>query len=97
MGLPFYGRAWADVNPATAYRYVTLQKLIKEKNLSEEIITRTDSIPNFKYEQLVNVTVFYEDCESVKEKADMYKTQGVAQIGFWCIGQEAPEVWELFR
>lgn len=97
MGLPFYGRAWADVNPATAYRYVTLQKLIKEKNLSEEIITRTDSIPNFKYEQLVNVTVFYEDCESIKEKADMYKTQGVAQIGFWCIGQEAPEVWELFR
>ncbi len=97
MGIPFYGRAWADVNPATAYRYVTLQKLIKEKNFSEDIFQRTDSIPNFKYEQTVNVTVFYEDCESVKEKAALYRKEGISQIGFWCIGQEQSEVWDLFR
>ena len=32
MGLPFYGRAWSNKNPAGAYRFPSLERLRKEKS-----------------------------------------------------------------
>lgn len=95
MGLPFYGRAWADVNPAKAYRHSSLQTLIAEQ--PNALFSRLAGVPSFTYEQKVNVSVFFEDGLSIAERASLYKKNSVDKIGFWKIGQEAPSVWSYLR
>lgn len=91
MGLPFYGRAWADINPAKAYRHPSIQNLIQEKDITS--ITRENEIPYFVYEQPVQVTVYFEDSHSTFFRARMYEDSQVKNIAFWKIGQEDPLVW----
>ncbi|MCD1655437.1 glycoside hydrolase [Treponema zuelzerae] len=92
MGLPFYGRAWADVNPAKAYRFSTLRSVMEEKSVSG--VERLDGIPTFTYTQDVFVTVFFEDWLSAYSRARLYRDEGVKKIGFWKLGQEDPLVWD---
>lgn len=92
MGLPFYGRAWADVNPAKAYRHPTLQCLMEEKGV--QTIERIDGIPRFTYTQDVTVTVYYEDAISTFTRSRMYRDAGIPKIAFWKLGQEDPAIWD---
>ena len=92
MGIPFYGRAWIDKNPAKAYINRGVNSLIKMKNLS---VTRTaDGIPNVRYTETVEVSLYYDDEESLWKKFGIYKNAGAAKIAFWRIGQENPGIWQ---
>lgn len=91
MGLPFYGRAWADINPAKAYKHPSIQNLIQEKAVTT--INRENEIPYFTYEQPVQVTVYFDDSHSTFYRARMYQGAKVKNIAFWKIGQEDPDVW----
>lgn len=93
MGLPFYGRAWGDVNPSKAYRFSTLRAFMENQKIPDTEVSRKNGIPTFKYSQNVNVTVFFEDFYSVYAKFSMYEKMGVKKISFWCLGQEDPMVW----
>ncbi|MDR0302869.1 MAG: glycoside hydrolase [Treponema sp.] len=95
MGLPFYGRAWGDYNPSRALIYTSTEKLIDEHNVTE--IRREDGIPVFEYSKNVSITVYYEDEYSLCARMNMYKTMGIASIGFWRLGQETPKVWEYIK
>ncbi len=95
MGLPFYGRAWGDYTPSRALIYPTTEKIINEHNVEE--IRRENGIPIFEYTRNVKITVYYEDAYSLCARMDMYKTMGVASIGFWRIGQETAEVWNYLK
>ena len=95
MGLPFYGRAWGDHNPSRALVYSSIKDLISEREV--ETIRREDSIPAFDYDIPVNVKVYFEDALSLSTRMEMYKSQGVASIGFWRLGQETPEIWKYLR
>ncbi|ULQ60768.1 glycoside hydrolase [Brucepastera parasyntrophica] len=92
MGLPFYGRAWGDINPSRAYRHVTLSELIKDKKVSG--ITRQQGVPTFTYQETVSVTVYFDDAISIAARAKMYERDAVRSIAFWRIGQEDPAVWK---
>jgi spore germination protein YaaH len=35
MGIPFYGRAWGEINPSRAYRFSSLSKLMNEKGIQD--------------------------------------------------------------
>ena len=70
MGLPFYGRAWAETSLSKAYRFSGISRLLTEKNVSD--MARVDSVPSFSYSETVNVTVFYEDEQSIRDRAAMY-------------------------
>jgi len=92
MGMPFYGRAWSDVNPAKAYKHSSIAKLVNDKNISS--LTRDGEIPSFSYQETVNVQVFYEDGFSILTRMKMYKDEAVNGVSFWRLGQEDPEVWK---
>ncbi len=93
MGLPFYGRAWIDTNPAKAYKHSSISKLVLDKNIST--LLRNKDIPYFEYLETVKVQVFYEDAVSTILRLNLYKTATVKGISFWRLGQEDPEVWKF--
>lgn len=95
MGMPFYGRAWADANPARAYRNSTLQTVLAERD--NIAYSRQAGIPTASYSQTVNVTVFYEDAQSLADRARIYRNLDVLKIGFWKIGQEDRAVWPYLK
>jgi spore germination protein YaaH len=95
MGIPFYGRAWGDRNPSKAYLYSGIKSLMEENQISE--IRRENGIPAFDYEVPVAVKVYYEDDYSLSARMELYKSLGVRAAGFWRLGQETPEVWNILR
>jgi spore germination protein YaaH len=95
MGLPFYGRAWGDYNPSRALIYTTTEKIIDEHKVTA--IRRENGIPVFEYSKNVSIIVYYEDTYSLSARMDMYKSMGVASIGFWRLGQETSEVWDYLK
>lgn len=91
MGLPFYGRAWADKSLSRAYKYSSLAKLIDEKGIG--IIQRKDEIPYIEYDELVSVKVYFDDSASTLRRLGMYGSASVRNVAFWRLGQEDPAVW----
>lgn len=95
MGLPFYGRAWGDKNPAQAYKFTTTSKILKEK--TAELNRDKDGIPFFKYSETVNLILYFEDSESLTNRVSLYKKNQVNKISFWRLGQEDPTIWEAIK
>jgi len=95
MGLPFYGRAWGTPNPSQAYLYTGIERIINENNVAD--IRRENGIPMFEYKVPVSVKVYYEDEYSLSARMEMYRTMGIASIGFWRLGQETPAVWQYIK
>jgi len=91
MGLPFYGRAWGSPNPSQAHVYTGIERVINEHKVTE--IRRENGIPTFQYRIPVSVKVYYDDEYSLSARMEMYRTMGVAAIGFWRLGQETPSIW----
>jgi len=95
MGLPFYGRAWGNANPSQAHVYTGIERVINENNVKE--IRRENGIPTFDYQTPISVKVYYDDEYSLSARMEMYRTMGVASIGFWRLGQETPAVWKQIK
>jgi hypothetical protein len=95
MGLPFYGRAWGNINPANAYSHAQIERIIKENTITE--VRREKGIPTFTYETTVKVTAYYEDVYSINLRSGIYRDIGVKSIGFWALGQEDLSVWNFFK
>lgn len=95
MGMPFYGRAWGDKNPAGAYKFSSALRVIEEKGILLE--RDHEGIPFFSFSETVNVVLFFDDAESIWRRARVYCDDGIGGIGFWRLGQEDPAVWSVFR
>jgi spore germination protein YaaH len=95
MGLPFYGRAWGDVNPAMAYVHSGIERIKKENSVTD--VRRENGIPTFTYKTTVKVTAYYEDVYSLSLRSSLYRGMGVTSIGFWRLGQEDPSVWNFLK
>jgi spore germination protein YaaH len=92
MGLPFYGRAWGHINPSRAYKHSSILKLIEDKKVKKVEIE--DSIPFFMYKEPVDVTVYFENRNSIMQKARAYFNLGINKLAFWRLGQEDSEIWK---
>jgi hypothetical protein len=95
MGIPFYGRAWGDKRTSGALIHSTVESYRQEYGAQD--FHRVNGIPTFTYDVTVKVTVYYEDEYSLAARMLMYRSQGVQNIGFWCLGQEAAGVWRLIN
>ena len=91
MGIPFYGRIWADTSTSGAYIFTSMNKRMIENGV-EEVVYEND-IPSFEYDTTVHVTGYFNDAYSDIALLRMYKSSGVKKIGFWRVGQEDPEFW----
>ncbi|MDR0313224.1 MAG: glycoside hydrolase [Treponema sp.] len=95
MGLPFYGRTWGDINPNRAFFHSGIQRIRREQGVNE--IQRVNGIPTFRYQTTLTVTVYYEDAYSLSTRLALYRSMGAVAAGFWCLGQETPEIWSLLE
>ncbi|MDR1095562.1 MAG: glycoside hydrolase [Spirochaetaceae bacterium] len=95
MGIPFYGRSWANTLTARALVASSTDTIIKNQNV--ERIDRENGVPKFVYNVDVKVTVYFEDAYSIATRMDMYRNRGVNKIGFWRIGQEDTAVWDYIK
>lgn len=92
MGLPFYGRTWGSESFNRAYYFSGIQRILRENNVKN--VSRNNGIPTFSYEAQVTVTGFYDDVHSLLIRMNRYLENNVTAVGFWCLGQEDPRVWE---
>jgi spore germination protein YaaH len=92
MGLPFYGRSWANKTTARALIASTTDNIMKDNDIT--VVERENGVPKFTYDANVKVTVYFEDAYSLAVRMDMYQTTGVDKIGFWRLGQEDSSVWD---
>ncbi|MDR2759968.1 MAG: glycoside hydrolase [Spirochaetaceae bacterium] len=95
MGIPFYGRTWGSESTFRAFFHSGIERIKRENQVAE--IRREQSIPTFTYEIPVKVTAYYEDEYSLSYRIEMYRAMGVTAIGFWCLGQETPAIWNYLN
>lgn len=93
MGIPFYGRTWADKTTAAAWTYPSVTRILEENKVDS--IEYENGIPKFTYKTEVTVTGYMNDLVSVHGLASSYKKDGLNKIGYWRIGQEDPEIWDF--
>ena len=95
MGIPFYGRSWADKSTARALIASTTAQLLEENEI--RAIERENGVPKFSYDVNVTVTVYFEDAYSISTRMEMYRGMDINKVGFWRIGQEDPRVWDFIK
>ena len=93
MGMPFYGRAWGNRNPAGAYRHSGVSRIIDETGSTWD--RNPEGIPFFNFQETINYTLFFDDAESIRQRGLAYQRDGIRNIGFWRLGQEDPGVWKI--
>lgn len=92
MGIPFYGRTWANKTTSGAWYFSGANRIMKENDV--ENLKYENGIPTFSYTTEVKVTGYMNDVNSVYALATSYKKDGIKKIGYWRIGQEDPKVWD---
>jgi hypothetical protein len=95
MGLPLYGRAWANKTTARALIASTTDSIIKTQDITT--VRRENGIPTFTYDVNVTVTVYFEDAYSLALRMEMYQNMGIDKIGFWRMGYEDAAVWNYLK
>jgi spore germination protein YaaH len=93
MGMPFYGRAWGDRNPAGAYKHSAVSRVIDETGSAWN--RNPEGIPFLNFQETIDYTLFFDDAESIRSRGMAYQEDGIRNIGFWRLGQEDPEVWKI--
>lgn len=95
MGMPFYGRAWGNRNPAGAYKHSGVSRIIEETSAIQD--RNPEGIPFLVFQETIDYTLFFDDAESIRHRGLAYQSHGIRNIGFWRLGQEDPGVWKILR
>lgn len=95
MGLPFYGRSWANEKVAQAWYFEGVNRIIDEYDAGK--VTYINDVPNVNITMKVKANVWFEDAYSTVSKMRLYKDSGVNMIAFWRIGQEDRSVWNWMQ
>ena len=92
MGLPFYGRSWADDNYNSGWIFTSMERIMNESGISS--VQRKDSVPYFSFDKTIHVTAYYDDAYSLVERSRLYENANINKIGFWRLGQEDVSFWD---
>lgn len=95
MGLPFYGRTWANERPAQGWYHSGIGRILRQYEHDE--VRYINDIPSAHITMKVNVTCYFEDAYSTVTKLRLYSTLGVKNVAFWRIGQEDQSVWRWMK
>lgn len=92
MGLPFYGRTWANEKPAQGWYHSGISRILRQYDHDE--VRYVNDIPTAHVTMKVKVTCFFEDAYSTVTKLRLYNELGVKNVAFWRVGQEDQSVWK---
>ena len=95
MGIPLYGRSWANETTSGAWYFSGANRIMTEHGV--EKIDYDGEIPKFKYTANVEVTGWFNDVYSVLEFCRLYESFDIHKMGFWRIGFEDPELWNWIK
>lgn len=95
MGMPFYGRTWAEKSPSGAWIYSSLETLFAENKI--ETFGYDEDIPYFTYTARIPVTGYYNDSWALTSLCSMYRDAGINNVGFWRVGQETTDFWNYLE
>ncbi len=112
LGIPFFGRIWAENGSVTGYgvsnnrveawmnQYTytkTYDRTARSPKL-EMVIQPQDKKPVVGGKELAagNYTIWYEDSDSIKEKLALVDKYQLKGAGNWSAGQETRDVWEYY-
>ena len=95
MGIPLYGRSWANETTAGAWYFSGANRIMTEHGV--ENIEYDGEIPKFKYTANVEVTGWFNDVHSVLEFCRLYESFDIHKMGFWRVGFEDPELWNWIK
>jgi spore germination protein YaaH len=93
MGLPFYGRSWGTKEKSIAYKHSSIAGILNDKKISR--VEVEDNIPFFKYKEIIDVILYFENYDSIVHKAKMYYEFGINKLAFWRLGQEDFKIWDF--
>lgn len=94
MGLPFYGRSWTEPNFSKAWYNSGINRILGENSALEEV-QRTEGIPHFEFKTEITVKGWFDDKESLAARCLMLSEKNIPNAGFWRIGQEDKEFWQI--
>lgn len=92
MGVPLYGRAWQEKNHHRAYKYSTIQEIVREKKV--EPLASSEKGLFTTYEEIVKIFLYFDDITSITDKLRLYKDKNVQGVSFWRIGYGPKDLWE---
>lgn len=92
LGLPLYGYKWTEGANTTSFTWDSEQKLEKEWGK----IGALDAASKEKTLKNGNVTLWYQDAESIGYRVKLAKKYKIKGVVFWRLGNEDPGVWKLF-
>lgn len=95
MGLPFYGRSWANEKTAQAWYFEGVNRIIDEHNSGR--VKYINDVPTVNITMKVKTDFWFEDSYSTVAKMRLYKTADINKIAFWRIGQEDKNVWSWIK
>lgn len=95
MGIPFYGRTWANETTAGAWYFSGANRIMTEHKVTDVIYE--EDIPTFKYTAQVEVTGYFNDPYSAVQLCRLYEDAGIRKMGFWRVGQESPDFWKWIK
>ncbi len=95
MGLPFYGRTWANEKPAQGWYFSGINRIIREYKAGK--VEYVEDVPYVNIDMKVHIDAWFEDSYSTVAKMRLYKSKNVEKIAFWRIGQEDPSVWKWIK
>ena len=92
MGLPLYGREWENDGPSRAIKWSHMTELLER----DDIVVEYSLEEGFKimYEEDLKKILYYDDVKATKHKLALYNKYKVG-VGFWRLGMENKDLWDL--
>lgn len=92
LGLPLYGYKWTSGAKTTSFTWASEQKWEKEWGVKGKL----DEVSKEKTLKYENITLWYQDAESLEYRVALAKKYKIKGVVFWRLGNEGPEIWNLF-
>lgn len=104
LGVPYYTRIWTEQSKngkttvtSRAVSMETVQKTIKEKNLTPTFDQQTGQNYVQYTEDDKTVKIWIEDEVSMRSRIELVKKYDLAGVASWSRGFEKPEIWTLIK
>ena len=112
LGMPFYGRYWKGGEGGNALTFRDVEMLIRDYNAVksyDETAETAKATITIKVEDIKpklwggrildsgTYDIWYDDLRSLEYKMNLAEAYNLKGTGSWAMGQEIPEVWELYQ
>ncbi len=100
IGIPFYGYDWPlnQTDPIRSVTWNTAQPRLARSAAGMRFdATRGETTFDYRDEQGVDHTVWFQDDRAIAAKCDVVRQYGAGGLSIWALGNESPTYWTEIR